>query len=365
MRFFTVLALAATASAQGIVEDLSKYLGDGVDGIAVNTLVALVVSAFFSILRTLLKATDLLSTLASAKAPITIFAPTDAAFKNTLPAGFNTSDVNAVATVIKYHVSSTLYPSTNPAPQTFISTLEGEEVGLSYASSGVTVEFGLGSAKVLKSDSILDGQGFIHFVDHVLLPPASVTETAAQVKNLSSLVAAITSIAGLAATVDGLKDITVLAPTDEAFAAIASVAATLTPEQLTAVLELHIVKGTFFSTDLVKAVPLSGVATVDGAETLAVTANNGSLFVAGAGNKSPAKVVIADVITNSGVVHVIDTVLLPTSLPAATTNSGPVSTTPAKPSSSSTAGNYVVNGATAIAPAGALAAAAAVAALFL
>jgi uncharacterized surface protein with fasciclin (FAS1) repeats len=124
--------------------------------------------------------------------------------------------------------------------------------------------------------------------------PKSASATA-QAAGLTSLVAALTS-AGLAGTVDSLNDITIFAPTNAAFDAIASTTKGLTKEQLGNVLKYHVVKGTALSKSL-----------KDG-QTIP-TLQGGSLKVMIMGGKvmiNNANVVTADVPIKGGVVHVID-----------------------------------------------------------
>ncbi|KAF2667261.1 Fasciclin-domain-containing protein [Microthyrium microscopicum] len=138
-----------------------------------------------------------------------------------------------------------------------------------------------------------------------MAPPApmgalkSASETA-QAAGLTSLVSALTS-AGLAATVDGLKDVTIFAPTNAAFDAIASTTKTLSKDALGNVLKYHVVPTTAFSKDLKDG---QVVKTLQGG-SLTVKIMNGKVMV------NNANVVKADVAITGGVVHVIDAVLLP------------------------------------------------------
>lgn len=121
---------------------------------------------------------------------------------------------------------------------------------------------------------------------------ASETATAA---GLTSLVAALKT-AGLVATVDGLKDVTIFAPTNEAFAKIASTTAGLSKEALGDVLKYHVVKGVIKSTDLKNG---ASVPTLNGAPiSVSITGKMAMI------NK--ANVVKADVAITGGIVHVID-----------------------------------------------------------
>ena len=120
-----------------------------------------------------------------------------------------------------------------------------------------------------------------------------------------ALVAAVTA-AGLAETLKGEGPFTVFAPTDEAFAALpeGTVENLLKPEnkdQLIAVLTYHVVPGKVMSGDI--AGKMMPVKTVQGSE-LDVDATDG-VKVDG------ASVVQADIETSNGVIHVIDTVMLP------------------------------------------------------
>lgn len=130
----------------------------------------------------------------------------------------------------------------------------------------------------------------------------------AKVAGLNSLVAALTK-ADLVATVDGLKEITIFAPNDAAFAKIASTAQGLNKEQLQAVLKYHVVKGVIKSTDLKNG---AVVPTINGASVTVTLSGKDALI-----NKS--KVIKADVPFSGGIVHVIDAyVSYPSSMTAVT-----------------------------------------------
>ncbi|KAJ3231448.1 Stabilin-2 [Chytriomyces hyalinus] len=248
----------------------------------------------------------------------TLFAPTDAALTATVKAGFDPRDLKAVANVLTYHaVSGTPYPSANAAETTFLTTLQGNPLEAIKSDKGVQIlsAYGTPASNVIKSVAY-DG-GIVHFVDQTLIPPANVVEVAKAAK-LNSLLAALTA-AGLAETVAGLKGVTILAPTDEAFAAISSVASTLTVEQLQTVLLLHVIPSTIYSTDIVAAKSIDSVSTSSKGNTISAKFDGTNVLIAGAANKSPAKVVAADVFADNVIVHVIDMVLLPKlGAPAAT-----------------------------------------------
>jgi transforming growth factor-beta-induced protein len=128
--------------------------------------------------------------------------------------------------------------------------------------------------------------------------PKSASATA-QAAGLTGLVSALTA-AGLVATVDGLKDVTIFAPTNAAFDAIASTAKGLSKEALGNVLKYHVVPTTAFSKDLKDG---QVVKTLQGG-SLKIMIHGGKVMV------NNANVVKADVAIKGGVVHVIDRYVL-------------------------------------------------------
>ncbi|MEO1639045.1 MAG: fasciclin domain-containing protein [Pseudomonadota bacterium] len=132
-----------------------------------------------------------------------------------------------------------------------------------------------------------------------------IVDIAASNGNFNTLVAAVTA-AGLVDTLKSEGPFTVFAPTDEAFAALpaGTVDSLLLPEnkdQLVAILTYHVVPGAVTSDQL--AGQHLDVATVNGAE-VRVNGSNGVKV-------NDATVTTADIIASNGVIHVIDSVLLP------------------------------------------------------
>jgi uncharacterized surface protein with fasciclin (FAS1) repeats len=137
-------------------------------------------------------------------------------------------------------------------------------------------------------------------------PPAQdIVDTAVSAGSFNTLVAAVKA-AGLVDTLKGPGPFTVFAPTDEAFAKLppGTVEDLLKPEnkaRLVAILTYHVVPGQVMAADVVK---LHAAKTVNG-QQVTVRSSMGSVMV---GN---AKVVKTDILCSNGVIHVIDTVLLP------------------------------------------------------
>ena len=128
--------------------------------------------------------------------------------------------------------------------------------------------------------------------------------------SFNTLVAAVKA-AGLVETLQGDGPFTVFAPTDAAFSKLpkGTLEALLDDkEALTSVLTFHVVAGKVGAADIVRSNGLRAK-TVNG-EQLDIQLRNGKVYVNG------AQVVTADVAASNGVIHVIDTVLIPTAAPA-------------------------------------------------
>ncbi|MDN3489062.1 MULTISPECIES: fasciclin domain-containing protein [unclassified Pseudoalteromonas] len=132
-----------------------------------------------------------------------------------------------------------------------------------------------------------------------------IVDVAAANGSFSTLVAAVKA-AGLVDTLKGDGPFTVFAPTDEAFAklpagTVENLLKSENKDKLTAILTYHVVSGKVMAADVVK---LDSATTVQG-QSVNVTTNDGSVMI------NNASVVMADVKASNGVIHVIDTVLLP------------------------------------------------------
>ena len=134
---------------------------------------------------------------------------------------------------------------------------------------------------------------------------SDIVDTAVASGSFKTLAAALDA-AGLVDTLKGKGPFTVFAPTDEAFAKLpaGTVETLLKPEnkdKLIAVLTYHVVPGKVESKDVIK---LREAKTVQG-QALQIRSSGGSVMV------DNAKVVTTDISCTNGVIHVIDTVVLP------------------------------------------------------
>jgi uncharacterized surface protein with fasciclin (FAS1) repeats len=142
-------------------------------------------------------------------------------------------------------------------------------------------------------------------------PMKNIVQVAVEAGNFNTLVAAVKA-AGLAETLQGPGPFTVFAPSDAAFAKLpaGTVEALLKDKaKLASILTYHVVAGKVMAADIVKS---NGAEpkTVNGLP-LDIVLKNGKVYVNG------AQVTTADVAASNGVIHVIDTVLLPQAAPAA------------------------------------------------
>jgi uncharacterized surface protein with fasciclin (FAS1) repeats len=132
---------------------------------------------------------------------------------------------------------------------------------------------------------------------------ADIVDTAVSAGSFSTLVAAVKA-AGLVETLKGKGPFTVFAPTDEAFAKLpAGTVEGLLKDlpKLKKILTYHVVSGKVMAADVVK---LKSATTVEGSD-VKIDASNGGVKI------NDSTVVTPDVATDNGVIHIIDTVLLP------------------------------------------------------
>jgi transforming growth factor-beta-induced protein len=227
--------------------------------------------------------------------PFTVFAPTDQAFSDfeaASPGVLGGLTKDELAAVLKYHVvAGAAVESTQLADEQVLTTLNGSPV-LVDLTGGAKV----GAASVTMAD-VKASNGVIHVIDEIILPPKDdIVATAIAAGTFTKLAGALTS-AGLVETLKGPGPFTVFAPTDTAFDKLD---AAPTGDALKNVLLYHVVSGAVGSGDLVagKVPTLLEAKSVDVALTGGVTVNG-------------AKVTTANILTKNGVIHVVDTVLVP------------------------------------------------------
>ena len=242
----------------------------------------------------------------------TIFAPTNAAFEK-IPAESLSAllaDKASLINLLTYHVvPGKRISSYRLGSRSLVALNEGTLAvkttryrSFWWFSSAIKVN----DSKVVKAN-LRATNGIIHGIDTVLDPefmaPKTILELAAGNEDLSTLASLVES-AGLDRALDSHRlELTVFAPTNEAFAKLPSElleAVQNDRELLRFVLKNHIVRGSVQSTDLE-----TGTVRTVGRTDLDVVVDEGGVSV------GPASVVAADIIAANGVVHVIDEVLVP------------------------------------------------------
>ncbi len=301
IRFTTVSLIAAALCQPAIAQaDASTKKSDN------QTIVQIAASAGnFNTLVAAVKAAGLAETL-SGKGPFTVFAPTDEAFaklgKETIAELLEPENKAKLVSILTYHVAGASLPATKVVGMKSIDTLQGQSVDIVVEGGKVTID----GATVLKTD-IVGSNGIIHVIDSVILPKPNLVEVASKAGKFGTLLAAAKA-AGLADTLATGGPFTIFAPTDEAFAKLGkdTIAALLEPAnkaRLQAILKNHVVAGKVMAAT---AVTLDEAKTIGGTRlALSFDKKSKTLHV------GDAKVVAADVAAGNGVIHVIDTVLVP------------------------------------------------------
>jgi uncharacterized surface protein with fasciclin (FAS1) repeats len=269
--------------------------------------------ARFSILVEAITAAGLAGTLQGA-GPFTVFAPTNDAFAKLLTElGLTKAQLLAdkplLTTVLTYHVlGSKVLKAGVPAGKA-ITTLQGGIFKVDAVGADLVITDGRNrSSKIILTDISADN-GVIHAIDTVILPAnKTIVQTAQATASLSILVEAVVA-ADLATTLSGNGPFTVFAPTNDAFGKLLTELNVTKAELLankpllTQVLTYHVLGSRVLKAD----VPVGpAIATLQG-QTF--TVDSGLNITDARGRK--AKIAATDILNSNGVVHVIDTVILP------------------------------------------------------
>jgi transforming growth factor-beta-induced protein len=251
----------------------------------------------FSILVSSLNTTNLTDDL-NGTGPFTVFAPTDEAFGEVDQAILE--DEENLSRVLRYHVVADLLNSSELENGT-LTTLEGSILRVVVNASGIFVN----DARVIQPD-INCSNGVIHKIDRVLIPPMNIVDTLYNDTRFSNVTQALNAT-GLNDTLNDTGPFTVFAPQDSAFAELNQtdweemLSNESERENLTRILQYHVVDGAIFSNDLNDGMT---VQSLEGSN-LVVIINETGTFV------NNAMIVEPDILCSNGVIHVIDRVLVP------------------------------------------------------
>lgn len=260
----------------------------------------------FGTLAKALEAAGLIETLRG-DGPFTVFAPTDKAFSK-LPEGtldelLKPANREKLQAILKFHVVPGAVGLAGALEAGNAKTVQGEPLAIRFSEGRVRI-----NDAVLLAADLPCANGIIHVIDTVILPPepandlASVAERAG---NFGILLAAVEA-AGFGEALAGKDPITLLAPTDAAFKALpeGAVEGLLKPEnrdQLRAILAQHAIPGNVSAGDALNL----GKAKALGGGSLRFGIDGGRFKVNG------ATILTTDIKADNGVIHVIDSVLLP------------------------------------------------------
>jgi transforming growth factor-beta-induced protein len=269
---------------------------------ATNIIDTAVGAGNFTTLAAALEAAGLVNTLKGGR--WTVFAPTDEAFAK-LPAGtvetlLKPENKAMLRDILLYHVTRGALDAAQVTKHSGITMANGVRAPITVADGKAKI----GAANITATD-LKATNGIIHVIDTVILPPGNIAEVATEAGAFVTLLAAAQA-AGLEKDLTGKGPLTVLAPTDDAFAKLpaGTVEELLKPENKAAlrrVLLNHIVRGNVDSTAVSK---LTTARTLAGTR-LPVNVSDGKVMI------GDATVTGADVLARNGIIHVIDTVLVP------------------------------------------------------
>ena len=241
-------------------------------------------------------------------APVTVFAPTNQAFEDTLGPAPELGQ-RRVDQVLSYHVVPGIVTSDELSDGDTLTTVEGSELTVVEDGGALFLETETqtgGERIAISSADIRTLTGVIHVVDGVLLPTTPNLVEAAQEANLNTLVTVAGNL-GLAPTLtDPGADLTLFGPTDAALAAALPDQATITRLTNNGILEnivlFHVVPGTLLSGAVLAAPSLTSLANTD-------------IVIDAQANPPTAQEVPLteelDFVASNGVLHVLPGVMIP------------------------------------------------------
>lgn len=243
----------------------------------------------------------------SGKGPFTVFAPVNSAFaklpKETIESLLKDENREALQGILTYHVVPGKVMAADVVKLKEAKTVNGAKVSIRVEEGKVFVN----DSQVTKTD-IACSNGVVHLIDSVLLPPEkapTIVETAVGNKDFSTLVKLVKQ-AELVGVLSGDGPFTVFAPNNAAFAklpkeTVAKLMSDEGKEQLQKILKYHVVAGSVMAKDVVD---LEEAKTVAG-EMIKIKVDDGKVYL------NDSQVIATDIECGNGVIHVIDTVLLP------------------------------------------------------
>lgn len=276
-------------------------------------------NADFSILVQALTRTELATTLQGSD-NYTVFAPTNAAFTAFLAttpyATINDVPKEALKEILLNHVLTGTIKSTD-LTTSYVKTLaKGSASTTNNLSMFINIADGtvkLNGVATVKTADIMASNGVIHAVDNVINLPTIVTHATAN-PNFSSLVGALTATGqpDFVTILSGNGPFTVFAPDNNAFVALNTELApggiaSISTENLTKVLQYHVVSGNILAASLIEG---QVVSTLQTPQSFTVELTGGAKIKDA--NNRISTITAVDIQCANGVIHVLNKVLLPT-----------------------------------------------------
>lgn len=306
--------IAADVKAiNGVIHVLDAVLVPGYVAQTVGSIAEVIMfDPNYTILVEALKIADLLETISTAP-NLTLFTPDNAAFIAAGIASLDGLDAEALSPILLYHVLGAKVLSSQLPADGMATTLSSDEkMYLGYLTNIVLIN---GLSQITEVDIEKDN-GVVHRINRTLIPPAiDIVDIAVALSDMGgdsqfTVLVSILSMpeySDIAAAIKVLDNVTLFAPTDEAFEAIADVLPTLSVDQVRNVLTYHALSARVFSSQLVdgQVVPMLNQ------ETVTVNISNNGVTLTDMSMGADANVVEVNVHGSNGVIHVIDKVLIP------------------------------------------------------
>ena len=296
------VVVADLAADNGVVHSMGAVLMPN------ETVVDIAINGGFEYLTAAVVTAELLPTLTNPFAEFTVFAPTDDAFAN-LAQDLDTDvagllELSNLADILTYHVLGSEVSAdmiTNGDIVPAVSTTN--TLKLTKTGDG---DVYVNHAMVTGADNDADN-GTVHVIDAVVLPATTVVDVALD-NGFTTLATAVVTAELLPALTNPFSELTVFAPSNDAFDNLATalntdVAGLLELENLADILTYHVLGSEVAAEDITNG---------DVVEPLSET-NSLKLTVTGSGSVyvNQAMVSLADVAADNGIVHVLDAVVLP------------------------------------------------------
>ena len=314
-RILTVTTLAAALFACD--DDGFDGLTDSDSGGTGNIVEVAEANGSFTTLVAALEASGLDEVLSDETRSFTVFAPTDAAFEALLAelditAGDLLASPN-LADILLYHVIADAEIGSDAAiaaAGTTVTTANTDDVGISLKN--MDMDLFINASRVALPD-VAASNGVIHVIDAVLLPTedaenaGTIAGVAVGNENFSTLVLALQAADLVDVLADEEGKFTVFAPTNAAFAAAGiteEVLATLAIEDLQNILLYHVVSGA--EVPAAAAIAIAGnTIEIANEDPMALSLSGAALFA------NVSEVSAPNVDASNGIIHVIDSVLMP------------------------------------------------------